>query len=179
MDASEFVSSWKEERDDQLVSMFAGSGATGQLLQGMQLSEEQVNQLWHLLNVATTDLLYTLLLGLEGCAGVGNSWQQRFVVHDEEGNRIEDIEGAAYECFQEVETDIPALQARALARWRESRAQFVMHEVLTVTKVVDGIVRCPHCRKSFSLASAHSWDGRTHRSCGRFLRIDGLGYSTD
>lgn len=50
-----------------------------------------------------TDTFYTILLGLDGSASIGNS-QESFKIFDEDDNLISeggDLEGFAYEYFHE------------------------------------------------------------------------------
>lgn len=35
----------------------------------------------------------------------------------------------------------------------------------------EGLVRCPHCRRSFDIQSNMSWDGKRHKSCGTYLTL--------
>jgi len=49
-----------------------------------------------------TDLLYTVLLGLDGCASIGGT-QEAYNLKDEKGNQLNgEIEGFAYYYFQET-----------------------------------------------------------------------------
>ena len=175
MNAQEFVASWRDERDRYLVSLFAGSsGLAGKQLKEMGLSDSQIAQMWLLLDTITSDVMYMLLLGLDGSAAIGNSEQQTFKVHDEDGNLLSaggDLEVEAYESFHAKSTDISALQERSLALLRDSRKDWNLHEVLAIQVGGDGIVRCPHCEKSFHISSARSWDGERHLSCGMHLQL--------
>jgi hypothetical protein len=57
--------------------------------------------LWAALDTALIDVLYTLLLGLDGSAQIGGV-QEVFQIRDEAGNLISncgEIEAAAYEQF--------------------------------------------------------------------------------
>ncbi|WP_181858425.1 hypothetical protein [Winogradskyella arenosi] len=50
-----------------------------------------------------TDVFYTILLGLDGCASIGGI-QETYELKDENGNQLNgEIEGYAYEYFQESE----------------------------------------------------------------------------
>ena len=62
------------------------------------LDEEQARQLSVIIDTVVRDSIYTLLLGLDGAASLG-SCQQQYTVTDEDGNVVDDIEGAAWECF--------------------------------------------------------------------------------
>ncbi|MFC3552526.1 hypothetical protein ACFOLC_16115 [Lysobacter cavernae] len=174
MNAKEFVASWKEQRDDYLASLFAGSGLAGKQLMELGLSDTQTEQIWRLMDTVTTDTMYSLLLGLDGSAAIGNSEQQAFKIYDEDGNLVSDcgdLETEAYECFHGTPASIPVLQERSLALLRQSRKDWNIQGVPTVSVGDDGIVRCHHCGKSFHIGSAHSWDGQRHRSCGAYLHL--------
>ena len=62
------------------------------------LDDQQARQLTAILDPVVRDTLYTMLLALDGAASLGGC-QQQFTVTDEDGNVIEDIEAAAWECF--------------------------------------------------------------------------------
>ena len=56
-----------------------------------------------MLNSILRDTFYTILLGLDGCAAIGN-YQQLYEIKDENGNLISgEIDGYAYEYFHEME----------------------------------------------------------------------------
>lgn len=101
MDAREFASRWKRETDSYLAKLQAGEVRAGQQFLDLGLSEEQQLQLWGALDAALTDILYTLLLGLDGSAQLGGV-QETFRIYDEAGSLISDcgdLEAAAYEQF--------------------------------------------------------------------------------
>ncbi|CUR47581.1 hypothetical protein BN2364_3140 [Alloalcanivorax xenomutans] len=53
------------------------------------------------MDVALTDVFYTLLLGLDGSAGIGGI-QEAYTIRDEQGNTLSgngELEAAAYEQF--------------------------------------------------------------------------------
>ncbi|MFC0682865.1 hypothetical protein ACFFGH_33960 [Lysobacter korlensis] len=80
----------------------SGDGLAGKQFAALDLPAEQQAKLWAALDTALTDVFYTLLLGLDGCAQVGGV-QEIFRIHDEEGNLISDcgeLEAEAYEQFQ-------------------------------------------------------------------------------
>ncbi len=69
----------------------------------MGLSSEQTGQLQSLLGAFATDVMYTLLLGLDGSASLGSD-QRSYTLLDEDGSVIAkegDLEAAAYAWFQE------------------------------------------------------------------------------
>jgi hypothetical protein len=74
------------------------------LLQKLNLSNEQQATATALLDTVVTDLLYTVLLGLDGEARIGNK-QVLYTVLDEQGNKIcgdamGEVEAIAYQRFQ-------------------------------------------------------------------------------
>jgi len=102
MDAREFASRWKREKDSYLELVQAGEVRAGQQFLDLRLSEEQQSQLWSALDTALTDVFYTLLLGLDGCAQIGGV-QETFRIYNEAGSLVSecgDLEAAAYEQFQ-------------------------------------------------------------------------------
>lgn len=62
------------------------------------LDDRQARQMTAILDTVVRDTVYTMLLALDGAASLGGC-QQQFTVTDEDGNVIEDIEAAAWECF--------------------------------------------------------------------------------
>ncbi len=102
MDAREFVARWKREKESYLAFVQSGDGLAGKQFAALGLPPDQQAQLWAALDTALTDVFYTLLLGLDGCAQIGGV-QETFRIHDEAGNVISesgDLETEAYEQFQ-------------------------------------------------------------------------------
>ena len=65
------------------------------------LSENQISIVRTLVDEALTDALYTVLLGLDGCASIGNV-QHSYVLRDEEERLLSgggDLEASAWEVF--------------------------------------------------------------------------------
>jgi signal transduction protein with GAF and PtsI domain len=73
-----------------------------QLLQNLNLTKEQNAALPEFLDVMLTDVLYTVLLGLDGATQIGEK-QVMYSVLDEEGGKIcgemGEVEAFAYEYF--------------------------------------------------------------------------------
>lgn len=73
-----------------------------QLLKKLKLSEEQKSVLPEFLDAMLTDVLYTVLLGLDGAAQIGEK-QVMYSVLDEEGSKIcgemGEVEAFAYDYF--------------------------------------------------------------------------------
>jgi hypothetical protein len=166
MNTQEFVASWKQERENYLVSWFGDVQRGGKQLESMGLSDTQKEQMWQLLDTITTDIMYTLLLGLDGSAAIGNSEQQAFKIFDENGNLISDcgeLESEAFEQFHGTHTDISDLQRRSLALLQKYCDDQSNHEVFSALVGAHGIAHCPHCGKSFHINSARSWNGKSRK----------------
>ncbi len=102
MNARQFVTCWKNEKDSYLSAIREGQSSAGQQFKELGLSAEQSEKLWAALDTTLTDVFYTLLLGLDGSAQIGGV-QETFQIHDEAGNLISkcgDLEVEAYEQFQ-------------------------------------------------------------------------------
>ncbi|WP_293389344.1 hypothetical protein [Nevskia sp.] len=103
MNAHEFVSRWRKEKDNLLAS-FMEPGSTLRVadrIRAMNLSEEQRERLGAVIDGVLVDTFYTLLLGLDGCAQIGGI-QETYEIRGEDGEVISscgDIEGVASEFF--------------------------------------------------------------------------------
>jgi hypothetical protein len=98
----EFVEEFYLLKQSYVASMAQPASQASALLQKMKLSGEQQAFLAELLDTALTDVLYTVLLGLDGAAQIGVK-QVSYTVLDEYGNRIcsdGEVEALAYEMFQ-------------------------------------------------------------------------------
>ena len=73
-----------------------------QLLKKLNLTQEQKSALPEFLDIMLTDVLYTVLLGLDGAAQIGEK-QVVYSLLDEEGNKIcgemGEVEAFAYDYF--------------------------------------------------------------------------------
>ena len=68
----------------------------------LKLDTEQTEKLKHIVSSLLTDTFYTVLLGLDGSASIGDSNQEVFKIYDEQENLISDcgeLEVEAYEYF--------------------------------------------------------------------------------
>lgn len=106
MTTEDFVRSFKVEKD-RLLEMYisdATQTAVGTHIRSMGLSSEQSDTMRKVLDQALTDSFYTILLGLDGCARIGDAMQQDFKIQAEDGSDISrgggEIEALAYEYFQ-------------------------------------------------------------------------------
>jgi hypothetical protein len=101
MNSEEFVSLFKQEKENlkkTFLDIDSGS-LTAELIGEIDLPEEKKERI---IDSILTDTFYTILLGLDGSASIGDV-QEQFQIHDEKGNLITnggDIEGHAFEQFQ-------------------------------------------------------------------------------
>lgn len=103
MNAEEFVKAFYTEKQDLLKEYLSKNAETevGQLIKSLNLTSEQSLIMKNLMNTALTDVFYTIFLGLDGCASIGGV-QEDYELKDENGNPLSgDIEGYAYDYFQE------------------------------------------------------------------------------
>ncbi|MBI1891266.1 MAG: hypothetical protein HYS18_11500 [Burkholderiales bacterium] len=103
MNAEEFVESWRREKEILLRSFMSESGSSfvAAKIRSMDLSEDQLAEMRSVLDAALTDTMYTLLLGLDGAASIGDI-QQTYKILDEDGRLISesgDIESEAWRQF--------------------------------------------------------------------------------
>jgi len=100
MDGAQFAAHCDELRKE-LVRDFtnpASGSAVAASIDALGLEHGQSRQLAALLDTVVRDTVYTLLLALDGAASLG-SCQQQFTLTGEDGNVIEGIEDAAWQCF--------------------------------------------------------------------------------
>lgn len=101
MDAQEFVALWKAEKRLVQEELRHGTGAAAQQFRALELSEGQSQKLWEAMDMALTDVFYSLLLGLDGAAAIGGE-QHDYQLREESGNLISgngEIEAEAFEQF--------------------------------------------------------------------------------
>jgi hypothetical protein len=73
------------------------------LIKKLQLDGSSIEVLKKIIDSVLTDAFYTVLLGLDGAASIGNR-QEMYNLFDEEGNPLTghgEIEGYAYEYFHD------------------------------------------------------------------------------
>jgi tryptophanyl-tRNA synthetase len=100
MDGARFAAHCDELRTE-LVRDFTSAASGSEVaakIAALGLDQGQSRQLTVILDTVVRDTVYTLLLALDGAASLG-SCQQQFTLTDEDGNVIEDIEDAAWQCF--------------------------------------------------------------------------------
>ena len=103
MNAQEFVSLWKTEKEDMLTLYINGNEETevSSLIKSMNLSKEQMVKMNKIVDTILTDTFYGLLLGLDGEAQIGGV-QETYKIHDSSGDLISecgDLEAEAWELF--------------------------------------------------------------------------------
>lgn len=109
MNAEEFVTCWKKEKEDLLKGYLDKSEESyvSQKIKSLKLNLNQEVVMKEIIDGILTDTFYTLLLGLDGEASIGGV-QQTYKIYDEDGNLISDcgeIEEEAYEQFHGEHND--------------------------------------------------------------------------
>ncbi len=107
MTAEEFVKNFYLEKQNILKSSFDTQSEFRSLIstkiEELNLDKIETEKLKKIISNLLNDTLYTILLGLDGSATIGNS-QETFKIYDEENNLISDcgdLESLAYEYFHE------------------------------------------------------------------------------
>jgi len=107
MTAEEFVKNFYFEKQNIINSSFDIDSERRTLvstkIEELNLEEIENEKLKKIISYLLDDTFYTILLGLDGSANIGNS-QETFKIFDEEDNLISesgDLEGHAYEYFHE------------------------------------------------------------------------------
>ncbi|SHJ97487.1 hypothetical protein SAMN02745163_02967 [Clostridium cavendishii DSM 21758] len=105
MNAKEFVELFYIEKNNMLKQYFSNLKDTevGLKLDNLGLTSDQLEKMHGVINTVLTDTMYTILLGLDGEASIGNI-QQKYRLYDEIGYELtnsSEIEEYAYEYFQE------------------------------------------------------------------------------
>lgn len=103
MNTKEFVKGFYKEKQDFLTEYLSENpeSEVGQLIKSLNLTHQQTQIMKKIMNGTLTDIFYTILLGLDGCASIGGT-QELYDLKDENGNQLSgEIEGYAYEYFHE------------------------------------------------------------------------------
>ncbi|WP_299315851.1 hypothetical protein [uncultured Aquimarina sp.] len=104
MNTEDFVKGVHQTKVEMINSYFDTSTETyvGELIKSLNLDSKQMETIKEIIDSALTDGFYSLLIGIEGGASIGNNLQQEYKLFDEEDNSLtDDIGGLAYEYFQE------------------------------------------------------------------------------
>jgi len=103
MNTEELVKAFYTEKQDFLKEYLSENPETevGQLIKSLNLTDEQNVIMEKIMNSTLTDVFYSILLGLDGCASIGGI-QEMYELKDENGNKLNgEIDGYAYEYFHE------------------------------------------------------------------------------
>ena len=103
MTTEEFVKAFYNEKQSFLKEYISEKSETevGQLIKSLNLNDQQNEIMKKVLDTSFTDIFYSILLGLDGCASIGGV-QEMYDLKDENGNQLNgEIEGYAYDYFQE------------------------------------------------------------------------------
>ncbi|MBY6213265.1 hypothetical protein KUV95_17085 [Microbulbifer agarilyticus] len=102
MTNEEFINEFKILKHQLVESYFSSNADVSRIkgLKGAGLSEEQITLVRNLSDELLTDALYTILLGLDGCASIGEK-QTEFKIEGEDGNILGggDLESLAWDAF--------------------------------------------------------------------------------
>jgi hypothetical protein len=102
MNPEEFVKNVFKEKEDLVRTYSASNGQTyvNTLIESLDLTAKQKEILIKAIDGALTDGFYTLLLGLDGAASIGEK-QEMYKLTDEQGNELTggEIEAFAWEYF--------------------------------------------------------------------------------
>ena len=103
MSTEEFVKAFYTEKQNFLKEYISENSETevGELIKSLNLTDQQNEIMKKVWDSSFTDIFYTILLGLDGCASIGGI-QEMYDLKDENGNQLSgEIEGFAYEYFHE------------------------------------------------------------------------------
>lgn len=104
MTPKEFVELFYNDKTEYLQTCLDGNSgiSVSDKIKSLNLNAEQKEIMAKIVDGILTDVYYSILLGLDGCASIGG-YQYDYKLYDEEGNLITDggvIEGDAWELFQ-------------------------------------------------------------------------------
>ncbi|MBE6066246.1 MAG: hypothetical protein E7211_00900 [Clostridium lundense] len=105
MNVKEFVELFYTEKNNMLKLYFSNLQGTevGLKIDNLGLTKKQMEKMQSIIDTVITDIMYTILLGLDGEGSIGNV-QQNYKLYDENGCELTNcggIEQYAYEYFQE------------------------------------------------------------------------------
>ena len=105
MTPNEFVRLFALEKDAFLKNYSSGTNDVSSRIAHLQLNSLQQEELINIINRILTDVFYSILLGLDGCAQIGGK-QIDYQLADDNGNMLTgkgEIEGYAWENFRKNE----------------------------------------------------------------------------
>lgn len=103
MTSLEFAELWRKEKD-MLLTIFMDESSGSEVataIKTLGLSQTQMLGMQRILDLAMTDVMYSLLLGLDGCAAIGDR-QKCYSIFAECGEQLcgnGQLESAAWEVF--------------------------------------------------------------------------------
>ena len=100
MTSEEFVMNFRKEKDYMLNMYFdeTSDSYTGELISNLVKKGADTAEIKELLNSVLNEAFYTILMGLDGEASLGDM-QMQFSIYDEDNVLIDDIESYAYDEF--------------------------------------------------------------------------------
>jgi hypothetical protein len=118
MTADEFVKGFYLERQSLIDTSFNAESKTevSALIQSLNLDDKGIERLRQILNGSLRDVLYTILLGLDGETSIGDR-QTLYKLFDEESNELTggEIEVAAYNYFYDNKLQVDKGEADFIA----------------------------------------------------------------
>ena len=118
MNAKEFVKQFYLEKMRLLETAFDSSSEwhTAAQIKALNLDKEQTEKVRNIVSGLLTDTFYTILLGLDGSAAIGDQ-QTAYTIMDEDGNELSggDIEVHAYEYFHGHKLEVEGIDADFVA----------------------------------------------------------------
>ena len=118
MTVDEFVKGFYLERQLLIDKYFNADSKTevSAIIQSLNLDDNGIERLTQILNSSLRDTLYTILLGLDGEASIGNK-QTLYKLYDEENNELTGgkIETSAYDYFYDNKFQIDKGEADFIA----------------------------------------------------------------
>jgi Elongation factor Tu C-terminal domain len=118
MTADEFVKAFYQERQSIIDTYFNADNESdvSELIQSLNLDDKGTERLRQILNDALRDTFYTILLGLDGEASIGDK-QIMYKLFDEENNELTggEIEAFAYEYFHNNKLQVDKSKADFIA----------------------------------------------------------------
>ncbi|MBF2503999.1 hypothetical protein [Listeria marthii] len=103
MSTEEFVKNVHKEKDNLLRAYFENQNSeVSNQINTMELTAKQKEKLNKALDIALSDLCFTLLSALDGATSLGSLEQSDYTLYDEDGNKLVQngqMEIAAYEYF--------------------------------------------------------------------------------
>ncbi|HLM00592.1 MAG TPA: hypothetical protein VK400_06020 [Pyrinomonadaceae bacterium] len=107
MTPKEFVELFYRNKTEYLRACLAENSGVfvSSRIKSLNLSDEQKEVMAQIVDEILTDVYYSILLGIDGCAAIGG-YQCDYKLYDEDGNLLTnggEIEGLAWEYFHEKE----------------------------------------------------------------------------